>query len=181
MKKIFKKKFAALFALALLFVGVLLVKSYVKMETGYEIRIGMDILEKNTNTTIHPSGRQVAYWKIEDNKMGPWDIMRLAKDCDEMTIAQISKKLGQEPKYSKKSKLDYDGKDYDKMSPAMYEKNKSKVRDVVKMKVLGEGAYLIKETDESFKESKAYEKLTTRIEYVGKESAPEGILDLDED
>lgn len=122
MKKIFKKKFAALFALALLFVGVLLVKSYVKMEGDYEIRIGMEVLEKKENITIHPSGRQVAYWKIEDNKMGPWDIMRLAKDCDEMTIAQISKKLGQEPKYSKKSKLDYDGKDYDKMSPAMYEK-----------------------------------------------------------
>ena len=97
MKKIFKKKFAALFVLALLFVGVLLVKSYAKMEKGYEIRIGMEVLEKKENTTIHPSGRQVAYWKIEDNKMGPWDIMRLAKDCDEMTIAQISKKLGQEP------------------------------------------------------------------------------------
>ena len=65
------------------------------------------------------------------------------------------------------------------MTPAMYEKNKSKVRDVIKMKGLEEGAYLIKETDESFKESKAKEKLITRIEYVGKESAPEGILDLD--
>ena len=39
--------------------------------------------------------------------------------------------------------------------------------------------HLIKETDESFNESKAKEKLTNRIEYLGKESAPDGVLSLE--
>ena len=64
--------------------------------------------------------------------------MRFAKDSDKMTIAEISKKLGQNPGYSKKLKLSYDGKDYDKMTSAMYEKNKDKVRDVIKMEGLEE-------------------------------------------
>ena len=179
MKKIFNKKFVTLFLLALVFVGGFLVKSYADKESGYEIRIGMEVGENKENSTVHPSGRQVAFWKIEDDKMGPWDMMRFAKDCDEMTIAEISKKLGQEARYSAKSKLFYDGKDYDKMTAAMYEKNKGVVKDAVRIKSLEEGLYLIKETDESFKESKAKEKITTRIEYVGKESAPEGVLELD--
>ncbi len=179
MKKIFNKKITVLFLLALVFVGGFLVKSYADKEKGYELRIGMEAVENQENATVHPSGRQVAYWKIEDDKMGPWDVMRFAKDSEEMSIAEISKKLGQDPKYSKKSKLFYNGKDYDKMTEAMFDKNKDQVKDVVKMKGLEEGLYLIKETDESFKESKAKEKLTTRIEYVGKESAPEGVLDLE--
>lgn len=179
MKKIFKKKFVTLFLLALVFVGGFLVKSYADKEKGYEIRIGMEVGENKENSTINPSGRQVAYWKIEDDKMGPWDMMRFAKDSDEMTIAEISKKLGQEARYSAKSKLFYDGKDYDKMTAAMFDKNKGKVRDVVIIKCLEEGTYLIKETDESFKNSNSKEKIITRIEYVGKESAPEGVLELD--
>ena len=179
MKKIFDKKIAALFALVLVFVGGFLVKSYADKEEGYEIKIGMEVMENKGNTTIHPSGRQVAYFKIEDDKMGPWDMMRFAKDSDEMSISEISKKLGQEAKYSAKSKLVYDGKDYDKMTSAMFEKNKGQVKDVVRIKGLEEGAYLIKETDESFKASKDKEKITTRIEYVGKESAPDGVLDLE--
>ena len=179
MKKMINKKIVALFALVLVFVGGFLVKSYADKEKGYEIRIGMEVGPNKGNTTIHPSGRQVAYWKIEDSKMGPWDVMRFAKDSDEMSIAEISKKLGQEAKYSAKSKLVYDGKDYDKMTSAMFEKNKGQAKDVIKMTGLEEGAYLIKETEESFKESKAKEKLTTRIEYVGKESTPEGVLELE--
>lgn len=179
MKKIINKKFVGIVALVLVFVGGFLVKSYADKEEGYEIRIGMEVGPNKENTTIHPSGRQVAYFKIEDDKMGPWDTMRFAKDSDEMSIAEISKKLGQEAKYSGKSKLVYDGKDYDKMTTAMYEKNKDQVKDVVRIKGLEEGLYLIKETDESFKESKAKEKITTRVEYVGKESAPEGVLELE--
>ena len=178
MKKIINKKIVALFALVLIFVGGFLVKSYADKEEGYEIRIKMEVGLNKENSTIHPSGRQVAYWKIEDNKMGPWDMMRFAKDSDEMSIAEISKKLGQEARYSEKSKLYYDGKDYDKMTAAMFDKNMGQVKDVVRIKGLEEGAYLIKETDESFKASKAKEKITTRIEYVGKESAPEGVLEL---
>ena len=52
-------------------------------------------------------------------------MMRFVKDSDKMTIAEISKKLDQEPKYSKKLKLVYDGKDYDKMTSAMYEKTRA--------------------------------------------------------
>lgn len=178
MKKIFNKKTIGLFALLLVFVGGFLAKSYADRQKGYELRIGIEVGENTADSTIHPSGRQVAYFKIEDEKLGPWDMMRFAKDSDKMTIAEISKKLGQDPKYSKKSKLVYDGKDYNKMTSAMYEKNKGKLGDVIKIKSLEEGAYLIKETDESFKESKAKEKITTRIEYVGKESAPDGVLEL---
>ncbi len=174
MKKIFNKKTIGLFALVLVFVGGFLAKSYADRQKGYEIRIGIEVGENTVDSTIHPSGRQVAYFKIEDEKLGPWDMMRFVKDSDKMAIAEISKKLGQDPKYSKKSKF---GKDYDKMTTAMYEKNKGKVGDVIKIKGLEEGAYLIKETDESFKESKAKEKITTRIEYVGKESAPDGVLE----
>lgn len=179
MKKIFDKKFVRIVALLLVFVGGFLVKSYADKEKGYELRIGMEVMENKENSLVRPSARQVAYWKIEDGKMGPWDVMRFAKDSDEMSIAEISKKLGQDPKYSKKSKLFYNGKDYDKMTEAMFDKNKGQVKDVVKMTGLEEGLYLIKETDESFKESKAKEKLTTRIEYVGKESAPEGVLEIE--
>lgn len=179
MKKIINKKIVALFALVLVFVGGFLVKSFADKGRGYEIRIGMEVGPNKGNTTIHPSGRQVAYFKIEDDKMGPWDMMRFAKDSDEMSVAEISKKLGQEAKYSAKSKLVYDGKDYDKMTAAMFEKNIGQVKDVIKMTGLEEGAYLIKETEESFKASKAKEKITTRIEYVGKESAPEGGLELE--
>lgn len=179
MKKIINKKIVALFALVLIFVGGFLVKSYADKEKGYEIRIKMEVGPNKGNTTIHPSGRQVAYFKIEDDKMGPWDMMRFAKDSDEMSIAEISKKLGQEAKYSAKSKLVYDGRDYDKMTAAMFEKNIGQVKDVIKMTGLEEGAYLIKETEESFKASKAKEKIITRIEYVGKESAPDGVLDLE--
>ena len=179
MKKILNKKMIGLLALVLVLGGGYFAKSYADRQKGYEIRIGMEVEENSDNSIIHPNGRQVAYFRMEDDKMGPWDMMRFAKDSDKMTIAEISKKLGQNPGYSKKSKLSYDGKDYDKMTSAMYEKNKDKVRDVIKMEGLEEGAYLIKETDESFKESKAKEKLTTRIEYLGKESAPDGVLSLE--
>ena len=98
-----------------------------------------------------------------------------------MSFEEISKKFGSEPKYSEKSQLFFDGKAYNQMTSAMYEKNRSKVKEKIKMKNLEEGPYLIKETDQSFKESGAKERLRTRIEYVGKESAPEGILDLGEE
>lgn len=62
MKKIINKKFVTLFLLALVFVGGFLVKSYADKEKGYEIRIGIEVGENKENSTVHPSGRQVAYF-----------------------------------------------------------------------------------------------------------------------
>lgn len=179
MKMKFNKKVLILGILGLVFAGVFLAKSFANKNGGYEIDLGVKI--KSDEEMVKASNRQVAYWKVKEDGMGPWDIMRLAKDCDEMSFEEISKKFGSEPKYSEKSQLYFDGKAYDQMTSAMYEKNKSKVREKIKMKNLEEGPYLIKETDQSFKESGAKERLRTRIEYVGKESAPEGILDLGEE
>lgn len=179
MKMKFNKKVLILGILGLVFAGVFLAKSYANKNGGYEIDLGVKI--KSDEEMVKASNRQVAYWKVKEDGMGPWDIMRLAKDCDEMSFEEISKKFGSEPKYSEKSQLFFDGKAYDQMTSAMYEKNKSKVKEKIKMKNLEEGPYLIKETDQSFKESGAKERLRTRIEYVGKESAPEGILDLGEE
>lgn len=179
MKMKFNKKVLILGILGLVFTGVFLAKSYANKNGGYEIDLGVKI--KSDEEMVKASNRQVAYWKVKEDGMGPWDIMRLAKDCDEMSFEEISKKFGSEPKYSEKSQLFFDGKAYDQMTSAMYEKNKSKVKEKIKMKNLEEGPYLIKETDQSFKESGAKERLRTRIEYVGKESAPEGILDLGEE
>ena len=178
MKKIFNKKIVGLFGLILVFAGIFLVKSYANKNDCYEMDIEVKI--KSNEEKIKASHRQVAYWKVKQDKMGPWDIMRLAKDCDEMSLGEISKKLGTNPKYSEKSQLIFNDKAYDQMSTAMYEKNKDKIKEKIKIKNLEEGAYLIKETDQSFKESEAKEKLRTRIEYLGKESAPEGILNLEE-
>ena len=180
MKKILNKKIIGLSCLVFVFAAFFLVKAYANKAYGYEIRMDIKMSKGEEKSLILPSKRQVAYWKIEEGKMGPWDVMRLAKDCDSMSLGEISKKLGQEPKYSDKSKIIYDGKAYDKMTSAMYEKNKGKIKEEIKIRNLKEGAYLIKETDESFKQSKAREKLTTRIEYVGKESAPEGVLELED-
>lgn len=142
---------------------------------GYELDLVLDKSQLGKTA----SKRQLAYWRMDDKNMGPWDTMRLAKDCDKMTIDQIDKKLGKKAKYSEKSKLNLDGKEYDEISDEIFAKNKDKVKDVIKIKNLEEGAYLIKETDESFKASKAKDKLTTRIEYVGKESAQDGVLELE--
>lgn len=179
MKMKFNKKVLILGILGLVFAGVFLAKSFANKNGGYEIDLGVKI--KSDEEMVKASNRQVAYWKVKEDGMGPWDIMRLAKDCDEMSFEEISKKFGSEPKYSEKSQLFFDGKAYDQMTSAMYEKNKSEVKEKIKMKNLEEGPYLIKETDQSFKESGAKERLRTRIEYVGKESAPEGILDLGEE
>ncbi|WP_308653314.1 hypothetical protein [uncultured Anaerococcus sp.] len=179
MKMKFNKKVLILGILGLVFAGVFLAKSYANKNGGYEIDLGVKI--KSDEEMVKASNRQVAYWKVKEDGMGPWDIMRLAKDCDEMSFEEISKKFGSEPKYSEKSQLFFGDKAYDQMTSAMYEKNKSKVKEKIKMKNLEEGPYLIKETDQSFKESGAKERLRTRIEYVGKESAPEGILDLGEE
>lgn len=179
MKMKFNKKVLILGILGLVFAGVFLAKSFANKNGGYEIDLGVKI--KSDEEMVKASNRQVAYWKVKEDGMGPWDIMRLAKDCDEMSFEEISKKFGSEPKYSEKSQLFFDGKAYDHMTSAMYEKNRSKVKEKIKMKNLEEGPYLIKETDQSFKESGAKERLRTRIEYVGKESAPEGILDLGEE
>lgn len=179
MTKMFNKKILILGILVLVFAGIFLAKSYANKNDGYEIDLGVKI--KSDEEMARASHRQVAYWKVKEDGMGPWDIMRLAKDCDEMSLGEISKKLGSEPKYSEKSQLYFDGKAYDQMTSAMYEKDKGKIKEKIKIKNLDEGAYLIKETDQSFKESGAKEKLRTRIEYVGKESAPDGILDLGEE
>lgn len=179
MKRIFNKKILVLSVVVLVFAVIFLAKAYADKNGGYEIDLAVKI-ESNAEN-IRASQRQVAYWKVKEDGMGPWDIMRLAKDSDGMSLGEISKKLGTESKYSEKSKLFFDDKAYDQMTSAMYEKNKGKIKEKIKIKNLEEGAYLIKETDQSFKESGAKEKLRTRIEYVGKESAPEGILDLDED
>lgn len=179
MKKIFKKKLIVLGVLILVFAGAFLAKSYANKNGGYEIDLGVKI--KSDEEMLKASHRQVAYWKVKEDGMGPWDIMRFAKDSDEMSLGEISKKIGCEPKYSEKSQLYFDDKAYDQMTSAMYDKNKGKIKEKIKIKNLEEGAYLIKETDQSFKESGAKERLRTRIEYVGKESAPNGILDLDEE
>ena len=179
MKKIFSKKIILLAGLALVFGGIFLAKSYANKKGGYEIDLAVKI--KSDEQMARASHRQVAYWKVKEDGMGPWDIMRLAKDSDEMSLGEISKKLGSEPNYSEKSQLFFDGKAYDQMTTAMYEKKKDKIKEKIRIKNLEEGAYLIKETDQSFKESGAKERLRTRIEYIGKESAPDGILDLDED
>lgn len=142
---------------------------------GYELDLVLDKSQLRKTA----SKRHLAYWRMDDKNMGPWDTMRLAKDCDKMTIDQIDKKLGKKAKYSEKSKLNLDGKEYDEISDEIFAKNKDKVKDVIKIKNLEEGAYLIKETDESFKSCKAKDKLTTRIEYLGKESAPDRILELE--
>lgn len=142
---------------------------------GYELDLVLDKSQLGKTA----SKRQLAYWRMDDKNMGPWDTMRLAKDCDKMTIDQIDKKLGKKAKYSEKSKLNLDGKEYDEISDEIFAKNKEKVKDVIKLKNLEEGAYLIKETDDSFKASKAKDKLTTRIEYVGKESVLDGVLELE--
>lgn len=179
MKKIFNKKTMGLCGVVVLVTLFFLVKSYANKLGDYQMKIGMKINQKVEDSLIFPGHRQVAYWKIEDGKMGPWDLMRLAKDSDKMTLGEISKKLGQEPKYSSKSKLVFDGKEYDKMTDAMYEKNKARVKEEIQIKNLQEGSYLIKETDQSFKESMAKERIRTRVEYIGKESAPNGVLNLE--
>ena len=181
MKKLFNKKIIGLCGLILAVAIAFLANSYANKATGYEIRIGLKLNQGQEKSMVFPSERQVAYWKIEDKKMGPWDIMRLAKDCDGMSLGEISKKLGKEAEYSDKSKLFFDGKEYDKMTSAMYERNKGAVKEIIKIKNLDPGAYLIKETDQAYKKSKGKERLRTRIEYVGKESAPDGVLNLDED
>lgn len=142
---------------------------------GYELDLILDKSQLGKTS----SKRQLAYWRIDDKNMGPWDTMRLAKDSDKMTIKELNKKMGKDAKYSEKSKLSLNGREYEEMTDEMFSKNKDKIKDVIKIKNLEEGAYLIKETDESFKASKAKDKLTTRIEYVGKESAQDGVLELE--
>lgn len=181
MKKVFNKKILGLGGFILVFALGFLVKSYANKEEAYELRLNLNYDKKIENSLVLPRHRQVAYWKLEDDKMGPWDTMRLAKDCDEMSLGEVSKKLGKEPQYSDKSKLSFNDKEYDKMTDAMYEKNKGAIKEIIKIKNLKAGAYLIKETDQSVKESGVKEKFTTRIEYLGEESAPDGILDLFED
>lgn len=179
MKRIFNKKIIGLGVLVLVFAGFFLAKSYANREKGYEIDLTLKIEGEQDPSIVRPSHRQVVYYKINKENMGPWEMMRLAKDCDKMSVEEVSKKLGQEAKYSEKSKLVFDNKEYDQMTDAMFDKNKGKVKEKIQIKNLKEGSYLIKETDESFKKSKAKEKLRTRIEYVGKESAPDGVLDLE--
>lgn len=158
--------------------GVIFLGKYsFSQANGYEL----DLILDKSQLGKTASKRQLAYWRMDDKNMGPWDTMRLAKDCDKMTIDQIDKKLGKKAKYSEKSKLNLDGKEYDEISDEIFAKNKEKIKDVIKIKNLEEGAYLIKETDDSFKASKAKDKLTTRIEYVGKESVLDGVLELEAD
>lgn len=173
-KTINKYPFLLIGILAIIFV-IFWGKSSFSQTKRYELDL---VLDKNQLRKT-ASKRQLAYWRMDDKNMGPWDTMRLAKDCDKMTIDQIDKKLGKKAKYSEKSKLNLDGKEYDEISDEIFAKNKEKVKDVIKIKNLEEGAYLIKETDDSFKASKAKDKLTTRIEYVGKESAQDGVLELE--
>ena len=173
-KTIYKYNFLLIGILAIGFV-IFWGKSSFSQVKGYEL----DLVLNKSQLRKTASKRQLAYWRMDDKNMGPWDTMRLAKDCDKMTIDQIDKKLGKKAKYSEKSKLNLDGKEYDEISDEIFAKNKEKIKDVIKIKNLEEGAYLIKETDDSFKASKAKDKLTTRIEYVGKESAQDGVLRLE--
>lgn len=173
-KTINKYNFLLIGILAIGFV-IFLGKSSFSQVKGYELNLVLDKSQLRKTA----SKRHLAYWKMDDKNMGPWDTMRLAKDCDKMTIDQIDKKMGKEAKYSEKSKLNLDGKEYDEISDEIFAKNKEKIKDVIKIKNLEEGAYLIKETDDSFKASKAKDKLTTRIEYVGKESVLDGVLELE--
>ena len=143
--------------------------------SGYELNLVLD--KSQLGKTASKS--QLVYWKMDDTNMGPWDTMRLAKDADKMTIEGLNKKIGTNAKFSGVSKLYLNGKEYDGMNKEMFEKNKDKIKEIIKIKNLKEGSYLIKETDESFKSSKAKDKLTTRLEYVGKESAQDGVLELE--
>ena len=173
-KTIYKYNFLLIGILAIGFV-IFWGKSSFSQVKGYELDLVLDKSQLRKTA----SKRHLAYWKMDDKNMGPWDTMRLAKDSDKMTIEELNKKMGKEAKYSEKSKLNLDGKEYDEISDEIFAKNKDKVKDVIKLKNLEEGAYLIKETDDSFKASKAKDKLTTRIEYVGKESAQDGVLELE--
>lgn len=175
-KTIYKYNFLLIGILAIGFV-IFWGKSSFSQVKGYELDLVLDKSQLGKTA----SKRQLAYWRMDDKNMGPWDTMRLAKDCEKMTIDQIDKKMGKKAKYSEKSKLNLDGKEYDEISDEIFAKNKDKVKDVIKLKNLEEGAYLIKETDESFKSCKAKDKLTSRIEYVGKESASGGLLELQAD
>lgn len=177
MNKTIKKLQIIFFCLLLLGAVIFLSLKSFGHSRGYEL----DLVLGRNNLTNTASNRQLAYWKIDDKNMGPWDTMRLAKDCDKMTIDQINKKMGKVAKYSEKSKLYLGGREYDEIGDEMFEKNKDKIKDIIKIKKLEPGAYLIKETDESFKVSKAKDKLTTRIEYVGQESARDGVLELEAD
>lgn len=169
-------KFQIIFICLLAIGGVIFLGKYsLSQAKGYDLEL---VLDKN-NLTQTASKRQLVYWKMDDTNMGPWDTMRLAKDADKMTIEELNKKMGTNAKFSEISKLYFNGKEYDGMNKEMFDKNKDKIKEIIKIKNLKEGSYLIKETDESFKSSKAKDKLTTRIEYVGKESAQDGVLELE--
>ena len=139
MKKVLNKKMIGLCCLLFVFLAFFLAKAYANKTGGYEIRMDIKMSKGQEKSLILPSKRQVAYWKIEEGKMGPWDVMRLAKDCDSMSLGEISKKLGKEPKYSDKAEIFYDGKAYDKMTSAMYEKNKAKIKEEIRIRNLEEG------------------------------------------
>lgn len=146
---------------------------FTKGNSGYELRIGLDnkIIQKEDQ--LLPSDRKIAYFKLDETKMGPWDFMRLSKEAESLTIKEIEEKLGQKASISESSKLFFDGKFYDKMTRAMYEKNKDQVREKVSIKNLEEGTYLLKVLSGDKNPGKSI------VEYIGKEASEHNIVELD--
>ena len=170
MKKIYKKLILLLgFALV---VGISF-RAFGLADDGYELRVGLDNKTIQKYDVVLPSERKIAYFKLDETKMGPWDFMRLSKDSESLTIKEIEEKLGQKASISENSKLFFDGKFYDKMSSAMYEKNKDQVREKVFIKNLEEGTYLIKVIGGDKNPGKSI------VEYIGKEASQNNIVELD--
>lgn len=170
MKKNYKK-LILLFGVALV-VG-LAFRAFGLADDGYELRIGLDnkIIQKEDQ--LLPSERKIAYFKLDETKMGPWDFMRLSKEAESLTLKEIEEKLGQKASISENSKLFFDGKFYDKMTSAMYEKNKDQVREKVSIKNLEEGTYLLKVLGGDKNPGKSI------VEYIGKEASENNIVELE--
>ena len=170
MKKNYKK--LILFLCLGIVVG-LSFRFFTKGNSGYELRLGLDnkIIQKEDQ--LLPSERKIAYFKLDETKMGPWDFMRLSKEAESLTIKEIEEKLVKKASISEKSKLFFDGKFYDKMTSAMYEKNKDLIKEKVSIKKLEEGTYLLKVIGGDENSGKSI------VEYIGKEASKNNIVELD--
>lgn len=170
MKNIYKK--------LILFLGFALVvgvgfRAFGLADDGYELRLGLDnkIIQKEDQ--LLPSERKIAYFKLDETKMGPWDFMRLSKESESLTLKEIEERLGQKASISENAKLFFDGKFYDKMTSAMYEKNKDQIKEKVSIKNLDEGTYLLKVIGGDENSGKSI------VEYIGKEASKNNIVELD--
>ena len=163
-----------IFKIILCFALIMGIAFALKSLTKNTYTIRMEVPPTSKGEEVEASGRQLAYFKINTDKMNPWDLMRLSKDANEMSLADLEEKLGQKAKLSQKSQLYKD----DKKINTSKSENLPDLKDYILIDGLDEGTYLICESDESLKNSKSKKKLQASVEYVGEESTKNKVLNL---